>query len=166
MRHAKSSWGEPELDDHERPLSKRGAKAAPLIGAYMADKGWRPDIVLCSDSVRTRATLALVLRELRPPSPEISYEDILYLAPPGSLLNRVKRIEAGARCAMLVGHNPGMHALSLALVGEGKRKSLKAMAMKFPTAALAVMTFSTKTWSDIVPAQGVLEDFIVPRDLA
>ena len=82
MRHAKSSWDTMSLPDYDRPLAKRGRKAAPLIGAEIARLGLRPDLILCSGAARTRETLALVLPALGAPPPEIVYDDAIYMATP------------------------------------------------------------------------------------
>src|SRR5918992_1021254 len=113
LRHAKSSWADRELDDHERPLATRGIKAAGAMGAFIAREGLRPDLILCSGSVRTRATLALVLE----------------------------------------------------LTGKGSREDVEAMATKFPTCALAVLTFKVRKWPDVGSGAGTLELFMPPRRL-
>jgi phosphohistidine phosphatase len=165
LRHAKSSWADPELEDHERPLAKRGTKAAGAMGAFIARQGLRPDLVLCSGSVRTRATLALVLPELGAPPPQVVYDDDLYMAKPAALLARVHKVKNDVRHAMLVGHNPGLHALALELTGKGNRKDVAALATKFPTAALAVLSFKAEKWPEIGPGAGKLELFMTPRRL-
>ena len=166
LRHAKSAWGELGLDDYERGLAPRGLAAAPRMGRYLAAENLRPDLVLCSGAVRTRATLALVLPELRAPAPEIRYDDALYLASPITMLDAVRRLGKGPRHVLMVAHNPGLHALALELTGSGDRAALADLATKFPTAALVVFTFSTAaTWSDIRPGTGRLERFVTPRSL-
>ena len=166
LRHAKSNWEDPELDDFERPLSKRGLKAAPEVGRELARLGPLPDRVLCSTAVRTRATLALVLAELDGPPPKISYEDSLYLALPELMLEDIQDKAGEARHILVVGHNPGMHGLALALTGDGKRKDIQAMAAKFPTAALAHLTFDTDDWGQVRPGTGTLHAFITPAKRA
>jgi phosphohistidine phosphatase len=166
LRHAKSSWGDPGLDDHARPLAERGAKAAPEIGSYLRREELRPDLVLCSGAVRTRATLALVLAALGPPAPEIRYDDALYLASPGTLLDQVRKVDPVHRHVMMIGHNPGLHALALELIGEGARKDIAALATKFPTAALAILEFDAGSWGEIGAGAGRLERFVTPRRLA
>ncbi len=165
LRHAKSSWDSADLNDHERPLNKRGAKAAPVMGAYMASKGYKPSLILCSEAVRTRATCALVLPELGTPPPELKLHDALYLAPPITLFDHIRRIDDTHTTVMIVAHNPGLHALALSLTSSGERQLIREMSMKFPTAALAVLTFKTPHWRQIATAQGYLADFQVPRDL-
>lgn len=166
LRHAKSNWDDPDLSDHERPLSKRGTKAAAEIGRHITRSGGWPQLIISSDSVRTRATVSLILNELDAPPPEVIYDEKLYLAPPATLLERLRRVKQGPNRVMLVGHNPGLHALALSLTGSGDRKTLQKMAMKFPTGALAVISFENNDWSAIKPAGGTLEAFTTPRDLA
>jgi phosphohistidine phosphatase len=165
LRHAKSSWADRELKDRERPLAKRGTKAAGAMGAFIAKQGLRPDLVLCSGSVRTRATLALVLPELGTPAPQIVFDDVLYMATPAELLGRVQEVKNDAPHVMVIGHNPGMHALALELTGKGDRRDVEALATKFPTCGLAVLTFKARKWSDISLGGGKLELFITPRGL-
>ncbi len=164
LRHAKSSWADPALDDHDRPLAKRGVKAMPLVAKYMRREELAPDLVLCSDAMRTRATLALLLAEFDKPSPRLIYDETLYLAPPRAIVSAVSEHEA--KHILVVGHNPGLHALALELVGDGNRKMLAALAREFPTAALAVLTFDVEKWSEVAPASGHLSHFTTPRRLA
>ncbi|MGD9784938.1 MAG: histidine phosphatase family protein [Hyphomicrobiaceae bacterium] len=169
LRHAKSTWDDPTLDDFDRPLNKRGTKAASRIGRYLVETGLRPTLVLCSTAVRTRATLTLVMNELGLPAPHVRYEDSLYLADAETLFDAVRSAPPDAQAAMgpimLVGHNPGMHALALELTGSGARSTLSDLAMQFPTAALAHISFQCDSWRDIAPAAGRIEAFILPRRL-
>ena len=165
LRHAKSSWGDLELDDHERGLSPRGLAAAPRMGRYIAKQKLKPDLVLCSGAVRTRATLALVLPELGAPPPGIRYDDALYLASPITMLDRLRRLGKGPKHVLMVAHNPGLHALALELTGSGDAKALAELATKFPTAALAVLTFETANWRDIEAGSGRLQEFVTPRKI-
>jgi phosphohistidine phosphatase len=170
LRHAKSSWDQPALDDYERPLAKRGKKAAPQVGAALTAMGLRPDLVLCSGAVRARATLDLVLPKLGAPVPEVVYDDALYMAAPDALLARLHRIgpERGGeapRHVMLVGHNPGLEELALLLAGSGADDDTARMTEKFPTAAVAVLGFNTDSWAAIEPGAGRLEHFLTPKQL-
>lgn len=166
LRHAKSSWSDPELDDHERPLAKRGAKAIPALAKFVRQEKLRPSLVLCSDAIRTRATLALLLAELGPPAPQVIFDDALYLASPDAIRTELGRAEDSATHVLVVGHNPGLHALALELVGEGDRKMLAMLAREFPTGALAVISFDATSWKDLKSASGHLEHFTTPRRLA
>ncbi len=166
LRHAKSSWDDPRLDDHERPLTKRGIKDAPRIATWLADHDLRPDLVLCSSAMRTRATLALLLSAWAEPPPDSRVEDALYLADPARLLAVVHTASPGARQVLVIAHNPGLHALALELTGGGQRKAVAGLAAGFPTSALAVLTFEAKDWSEVHRGAGRLEHFVTPRGLA
>lgn len=165
LRHAKSSWADPDLDDHDRPLAKRGAKAMPVVAKFMRQEKLRPDLVLCSDAMRTRATLALLLAEMGPPTPRIVYDEALYLAAPATILARIADLAEEERHVLVVGHNPGLHALALELIGEGDRKMLALLAREFPTGALAVLSFTTGSWREVRDASGHLEHVTTPRQL-
>jgi phosphohistidine phosphatase len=170
LRHAKSSWDDSGLDDYDRPLAKRGKKAAPEMGAALAAMGLRPDLVLCSGAVRARATLDLVLAKLGAPVPEVVYDDDVYMAAPDALLARLHRLGPGAagevpHHVMLVGHNPGLEELAVLLVGSGAADDTARMAEKFPTAAAAVIGFNADTWALIEPGSGRLEHFLTPKRL-
>lgn len=165
LRHAKSSWDDPDLEDHERPLAKRGVKAASRIGAWMARERLRPQLVLCSDALRTRATLTLVLAEMGKAAPQIVYDAVLYLAEPAHLLARMHKVDGRFEHVLLIGHNPGLHALALALAASGKRKKLAALAARFPTASLAVIDCEAASWSSLGYASGRLRAFVTDADL-
>jgi len=164
LRHAKSSWDNPCLEDFDRPLAKRGEEAAPRMGAYMKKHAIVPELILCSSAVRTRQTLDLVLPCLSG-TPTVAHEDGLYLAAAKTLLARVRRIGPEISHAMLVGHDPGMHELAMDLAGSGDAEALAALARKFPTAGLAVIAFKASAWSKIGSGKGHLELFVTPKTL-
>lgn len=165
LRHAKSSWDDPAIDDFDRPLSERGEAAAPRMGTYMATHGLDPGLVLCSPAVRARQTLDLVLPKLAG-HPTVEYEDSFYLAAPSVLLARLRKVGNSIGHALVVGHDPGMHGLAVDLAGNGEPELLQALAAKFPTAGLAVITFRTKDWSKIAPDKGTLAHFMAPKRLS
>ena len=166
LRHAKSSWADPDLADIDRPLAKRGIKAAPLIGTLMQREALNPDFVLCSPSVRARATLDLVLGELRDRPAEIEFAEELYPGSPIAMLERLRRISKEHRHALVIGHNPGLQALALDLVGRGDRELIAQLAKKYPTAALAVLRFPGERWSGLKRGAARLDRFVAPRALA
>ncbi len=163
FRHAKSAWGTPGLSDFERPLAARGEQAAPRMGSYMAREGLVPDVVLCSTAARARQTLELAQAEWEA-KPEIRYEDGLYGAGPGEMLRVLQALPARCGHAMLIGHNPGMHALADTLSGDGEADALDALRTKYPTAALAVIEFEGD-WQSIASGAGCLRQFVAPREL-
>lgn len=165
LRHAKSGWDGPELSDHERPLAKRGTKDAPAIGAWMSKHGLVPDVVLCSGAVRTRATLALVLSAMDGTSPQITFEEGLYLADPQDIVELVRKVPASASVVLVVGHNPGLHMLALSLAGGGSRKALSALAEKMPTCGVAVLEHEGVDWAALAYGSCRLSSFVTPKQL-
>ena len=166
LRHAKSSWDDPGLTDHERPLSKRGTRAATRIGRYIAKHQLTPDQILCSDAIRARATLSLVLAMLDQPAPQTSVLADLYLADPDTILGTLRAHAGDAHHVMIIGHNPGLHALALSLTASSTGDHLAQLAMKYPTAALAQFTFDCAEWAEVTPATGTLETYVTPRALS
>jgi phosphohistidine phosphatase len=162
LRHAKSSWATLGIDDFDRPLAERGMLAAPLMGAYIAHTICHPDLILCSSANRTRATLDLVLPTLSGPPPAVIYEEQLYLAAASQLLARLRRVSASQSCVLMIGHNPGLHDLALLLAPARIDAKSAALALKFPTAAVAVLTFAGPFWSDVAPGGGTLAHFMTP----
>ena len=156
LRHAKSSWDQPELDDFDRPLAPRGLRAAPRMGEYMRTRQYRPAIALCSPALRARQTWSCVRDALDCRVTERMRPE-LYDAEPDALLEAVRSIDGGYDSAIVVAHNPGIQGLAAGLAGEG------AAIDAYPTAALAV--FDIGSWADILPGEGVLLEFIRPRDL-
>ncbi len=163
LRHAKSSWDEPELLDHERPLAKRGRKAVVLLREHFRDSGVAPDLVLCSSAVRAMQTLEGV-REGLPPQARVEVEAGLYAAGAGSLLERLRSLPDEVGSVMLVGHNPGLEDLAAELMGGGDPDARAALAAKYPTGGLATLAFEG-AWRDLGPGGATLEAFAVPRRL-
>ncbi len=155
LRHAKSSWDNPALADHDRPLAPRGRRAATLIATYLRDEHLPVSLVLCSSAVRTRETVELV----SPPG-EIEIEDELYGASADQLLERLRRVPEQIDAVMLVGHNPAMHELAVALAADPG----ELVHDKFPTAALATLTVPGP-WRELDRGQGELVAFVKPREL-
>lgn len=166
LRHAKSSWTDPGRDDHDRPLNARGQKAAPLIGRFMRDEKLDPDLVLCSPARRARETWKLASAELKS-APRLLMEDALYdFGNGGRVLDTVRGKADSAKSVLVVGHNPSIERLAQRLVGKGDAKLRKRLGEKYPTGALAVISFDIAKWDDIEDGKGTLTVFTRPRDLA
>lgn len=165
LRHAKSSWDDPAEDDFARPLNSRGQKSAPEAGRTLAALGVNPAMILCSPSRRTRETLALALPGLGAErKPEICFDENLYLATGSDLLDRIRDIDKDRRCVLVIGHNPGLHSLAVALAGHGDSTALSSLSEKYPTAALALFTFDKNEWHAIAPGGGRLQAFWTPKE--
>lgn len=164
LRHAKSSWGEPGLRDHERPLSDRGERAAATMAAYFRRTGIVPDLVLCSSARRTVDTLA-GLRAGLPESLDVEVSDDLYEVGSRGLLDRLRRVPESVGILVLIGHNPGLEDLTSRLAGPGSDPgAVQALGRKFPTGALASLAFEGG-WSGLSWGTARLTRFIAPREL-
>jgi phosphohistidine phosphatase len=162
LRHAKSAWDDIVARDFDRPLNKRGRKAARTVGREMRAQGLAFDRVIASPAVRVIETLADVA-EGYGQALEPEFDKRIYLASPETLLELVQATDDGAERLLIVGHNPGLEMLALLLTrGEGLRAEL---ALKYPTATIAEISLPVEHWSDVGEGAGTLERFIRPRDL-
>ena len=159
LRHAKSSWDDPAVPDADRPLAARGERAAAKLARRLAREGVAPRLVLCSAARRARQTLELILPALG--APEVLVEDGLYAAGAAALLSRLRKLPAGVREVLLIGHNPGIHELALLLAGSGAPASLRE---RFPTGALISLRLESATWAG-VERGGVVTRLLLPREL-
>jgi len=164
MRHAKSSWKDPSLEDFDRPLNKRGRNAGKVMAGYFRNEGIKPDLVLCSSARRAQETLALLRKALGKDTP-FELDDDLYHAGREGLLGRLRKVDKSVTSVMLVGHNPGMEWLAVDLAGGGDEDAWERMRGKYPTAALAVLSFDVEHWQDVKSGEGRLTSFVCPRDL-
>ena len=164
LRHAKSSWDDPLLDDHDRPLNKRGKAAAPVIGAWLAYRKHLPDAVLCSSSARTLETVK-GLREAMPSLPKAQIDPGLYHASPCEIRDRLAQLPKNVTCVMVVGHQPGLSALARKLSDGQENRRCRRAYEHFPTAAAAVLEIDTAHWSDLDFATARFVDFAKPREL-
>jgi phosphohistidine phosphatase len=155
LRHAKSSWDDPGLADHDRPLAPRGLEAAKRIGVRLRTDQTPVDLVLCSSARRARETLDLVA-----PPGEITIEDGLYGASADELLTRLRQVNDDVASVMLVGHNPAMQQLGVGLLSPADEAEIG----KFPTGALATLTFPG-SWRSLAPRRAQLVTYVKPRDL-
>jgi phosphohistidine phosphatase len=162
LRHAKSSWDEPDLADRERPLAPRGRRAAAALGARLARRGPQIDRVLCSPSQRTRETLALL--DLSRATPVV-FDEALYLASAQTLLSRIRRLPASTRRALVIAHDPGLDHLVRRLAGGGTPKALRRLAHGFSTGALAELRVPVASWRELAAGSAFLTRFTRPRDV-
>lgn len=165
LRHAKSAWGSADLADHERPLNRRGERAARAMAQYLAEHCPWPDFILCSTAVRTRQTLAPLLKLLEASTPTVALENGLYLASDGALLARLRALPGDVGTVLLIGHNEGIGLLAAALAGSGPPDLLRAVHEKYPTGALAVLRAPIDRWQELAAGAAELQAFVRPRDL-
>lgn len=134
------------------------------MARHMRAEGLRPDLILCSPAVRAERTLAALLPEFGS-EPEVRLEERLYMAGPATHLKLLYEAGGDAARVMMIGHNPGLQDFALDLVGRGPAEEWGELGVKFPTAALAIITFDTPTWAEAGPRRGELAAFIRPRRL-
>jgi phosphohistidine phosphatase len=163
LRHAKSSWKD-DVEDHERPLNRRGREAARLVGRHLAGATGGIDLVLCSSAARTRETLELVLAGFAA-RPRLMIEDGLYLADRGKLMDRLRRLGESDGNVLLIGHNPGLHELAVALAEPDIPRSRALASGKFPTAARASLCISTR-WAALAGSRHPLLDYVTVGSLS
>ena len=161
LRHAKSSWADPGLADHDRPLAGRGRRAAAAIADHMAENHIVADLVLCSTALRTRETYQRLEAALS--GAPVHYERRLYTASADDLLERLRIVPDEISAVLLIGHNPGIEDLALKLARPSpERDKLQA---KFPTAALATLELTGSRWSELESSCADLIGYVRPRDL-
>ncbi len=159
IRHAKSSWSNPQLADKDRPLNKRGRASAKAIGRWLSTRSHEPGQVLVSSAARTRETWAKVADKMVSP-PEAHYMDALYLADPDQMTAILK--QADKNVVMMIAHNPGCAQFAQTLVKQAPEHG---RFTHYPTGATAIIDFPVDSWSDVQWGTGEAVDFIVPREL-
>jgi phosphohistidine phosphatase len=172
FRHAKSAW--PDVADHDRPLARRGIRAAPVMGRWLRETDLLPGQVLCSTARRARETWQFAQAGLAA-APPVTFDARIYEAAAADLLAVIREVPPATGTLLLIGHNPAIEDLGLLLAtppggGGGPAPAdaapgdLDRMRAKFPTAAIAVLEFHG-TWPGLAPGQARLTAFVTPRDL-
>jgi phosphohistidine phosphatase len=162
LRHAKSSWEDPEVPDQDRPLAPRGKRALRAIAEQFTQHRIEPSLVLCSPARRARETLQ-PLRRVFSEKVEVLFEPALYAATSPELLNRLRSVPDRHPSVMLVGHNPGLQELGVLLARPSAKRDV--LAAKFPTGALASLDLDVDSWPDLGKGPGELTSLILPRDV-
>ncbi len=156
MRHAKSSWKDNNLEDHERPLKKRGRKDAKRIAKVIKKQDLIPDLILSSTATRARETVKIVVDALEYQK-DIHHSDELYMGEPQDFIQALKPLEDDVQTVMIVAHNPGLEAYLQIIDGE-----IEAV----PTAGLGYLVLALDHWQDInIDSMGDLIGFWTPKSL-
>jgi phosphohistidine phosphatase len=157
LRHAKSSWNDSALADHDRPLNKRGQRDGPRMGALVREQRLTPDVIISSDAVRAHMTAEAVAEATRFTG-KILLDHLLYMAGPDDILAVLRTVpETNAGTVMIVGHNPGLEELIVQLTGEQQ---------DLPTAALAQMVLPIDQWCDLeASTRGTILGLWRPKEL-
>jgi phosphohistidine phosphatase len=164
IRHAKSSWDDASLDDHDRPLNERGLRYAPMVGRFLAKTYLgangtpallpRPDRLVTSTALRAKDTATIMAGELKSAAPVADRG--LYLAEPKALLRTVRAFDDAWRHVMIFGHNPGISEFAARLL---KRHDIEEM----PTCAVALIELPREAWGDTDWEEGRLIGYITPK---
>ena len=163
MRHSKSSWSDPSLDDFDRPLSKRGKNNAKLICEFFIKKNYKFDYVLVSSANRTKKTLSILLKKIATPRKIFSSKK-LYLANEDRIIELIKKIPKKYKSILLINHEPTVRNLAKALTKNQNNNHFKLLNYKFPTSAFAKINFDLIEWKEI-KNNGLIKEFIRPKDL-
>jgi len=156
MRHAKSSWKNPHLADHDRPLNKRGERDAPRMGEWINSEDIVPDIILCSTAKRTTMTAEGLLSACDFEG-EVKYLQSLYHGGPEDYIDALVTLPEEIQCPMIISHNPGMEYFLELLCAEQE---------PMPTATIAVINLPIGKWSEInCEVEGQLINLWRPREI-
>jgi phosphohistidine phosphatase len=168
LRHAKTENDAPSGRDQDRRLDDRGRKDAAEIGGWIARHPPVPDAVLVSPAIRAHQTWEIALMAMKDlaPQPRVELLPELYGADPSQLLQTIRAASAtDSQRLMVVGHNPGMHELALALAGSGNDAGRRALSDNLPTSGLAIFDFEVDDWADVAFRRGRLVLFVSPKVL-
>lgn len=163
LRHAKSDWGDPGVDDFDRPLNDRGRLAARRIGAVFKSRGMSFTLVLASTARRVRETLDGVAETYG--ALPIRFDEDLYLASEPVLLDKIRGAPEADSSLLLVGHNPGLERLVVDLAQDDDHGLRNRVIGGLPTAAAAVLEVHVEKWTDVMKGQARFAELILPRDL-
>jgi phosphohistidine phosphatase len=167
LRHAKTENDAPSGRDQDRRLDDRGRKDAAEIGNFIASHPPFPDSVLVSTATRAHQTWELAWAAMKDlvPAPQAEWLPELYGADPAQLLQTIHAASApDPKRLMIVGHNPGMHELALALSdGNGDAAACRALSDNLPTSGLAIFDFAVDDWADVAFRRGRLVRFVSPK---
>ncbi len=164
LRHAKSSWDDPHLDDFNRPLNERGWKASRRMGRELAQRGMKFDLVIASPAERVRETIDGLMEEFQL-KVEVRFDPEIYLAAEERLLEIVRALPESVNAPLLVGHNPGLQQLAVGLTRRDPKGVRDHVANKFPTGALARVELPAHRWAEVGAGTGEIAELILPKDL-
>ena len=154
FRHGKSDWDADFESDHERPLAKRGVRAAKAMGRLLTASSQIPDAIITSSAVRAYSTVTLALQEGQW-NCSVKATDVLYEAEPAQVLEEIRRASDTIGALLMAGHEPTWSQLTSLLIGGGR--------IDFPTAAMARIDFEIDSWKQAAYGKGTLVWLLQPR---
>jgi phosphohistidine phosphatase len=162
LRHAKSSWGDLNLADFERPLAKRGKKDAPRLGQVLATFELVPDLIVSSPAVRAKQTAELVA-ETSGYQGSIEWHHGFYGGGSADMISAMQRLPNKIGCVMLVGHNPTLEETVATLITGHLTELHENYSIKIPTGGLVCLEIQIMDWTNLQPGDAVLQWFLIPR---
>ncbi|HEY8216922.1 MAG TPA: histidine phosphatase family protein [Acidimicrobiia bacterium] len=165
LRHAKSSWSDPDLRDLDRPLAPRGRRATAALAGHLRRADIQPALVLCSPARRTIETFERIASAF---DTEVTLlvDDELYGSSAEELMHRLRDLPETLSSVMVIGHNPVLQTLAVLLAGGGEPSALERLRAKLPTGALATLAIPDDSWRAIEPGRARLVGFVTPKELA
>jgi len=160
LRHAKSSWDDPGLDDFDRPLAGRGLEDAPRMGKYLKKIGYRPQYIVSSTAERARQTTELCLEAMKRDESMVRWDNSLYFESVTKYIQAIHHAPENVESIMLVGHNPLIESTATLLSG-GKDRT----AFRVPTAGLVCLESYAVRWDDINPGTCQVKWMMIPKVL-
>ncbi len=157
VRHAKSSWDNPELSDHDRPLNKRGERDAPGMAEFAARNIRKPDLLVSSTAVRAYTTAKHFASAYQIPISQIQTNRKIYHASTSTLLKLVQQLSPDKSTVMLFGHNPGFTDFANALANT--------QILNIPTCGIIIVEFEALEWSDLNVGDGKNKLFVFPKGI-
>ena len=163
IRHAKA---QPSVgrDDFERTLTDRGRADARRVAAALATRNMLPEVLVHSGAARAKETAEIFAAEW-PRKVKLEEELGLYDATQSVLFARARALSNAHKRIGLVGHNPGLGGLAVALTGSGAQAEQQRLAAKYPTCAVAVLDFSVPRWEEVERSSGMLALYLTPAEL-
>ncbi len=157
IRHAKSSWKNLELADHDRPLNKRGKRDAPLMGEHLKQKAIKPDLILSSPAKRAMKTAGIISKNIGFPINQIEEREEIYGASHSTLTAIIQQIEDRFETVILFGHNPALTQLTLFLTHHSIDN--------IPTCGVVSVTFEILNWEEVSEGKGNVDFFEYPKKI-
>lgn len=157
IRHAKSSWADMSLDDHDRPLNKRGHRNAPEMGRRLKERGIIPDLMISSTARRAHDTCTYIAAAVGYPEKEVMLESRLYHAGIGQTLEVINRVDDEVDTLFIFGHNPGFTSFANALNQTD--------IYNIPTAGLVLCQLPLLHWKDVTLGKGRQLLFDYPKKI-
>ena len=160
LRHAKSSWSDPSLDDFDRPLSGRGLDDAPRMGKFLRKAKYRPEYIVSSTAERARQTTDLCLQGMKGDENMVRWDNGLYFESIQKYLDAVQSAPTNVETMMIVGHNPLIESTATLLSGGNQTT-----AFRVPTAGLVCLESYAVRWQDINPGTCQIKWMMIPKVL-